>query len=180
MTAKQTLRHIIPFITFFTLLGLLGWELFYSKPHDLPSALVGEDLPAFNLPNLFPQQPAFTNQALRGNTILINVWASWCDACAIEHAMLMKISTQYHVPIYSINYKDTPKDAMRWLKENGNPYALTGQDINGDTAIDFGVYGTPETFVVNAQRKIIYRHIGAINQQAWDEILYPLIQKNNG
>lgn len=176
----QKIRHITPFVILFALLALLGWELFYSNPNELPSALIGEDVPAFNLPNLYPSAPAFTKNALTGRTVLLNVWATWCYACGIEHDMLMKIKNQYHVQIYSIDYKDNPQDAINWLEKNGNPYALTGADTKGNVAIDFGVYGTPETFVINSKGKIIYRHIGAINQKIWDETLYPLIKQNGG
>jgi cytochrome c biogenesis protein CcmG, thiol:disulfide interchange protein DsbE len=177
MLSKQTLKLAIPFIFLFILFILLGWELFYSKPSELPSALIGEDVPAFNLPNLYPSQPPLTQKTFAGKTVLLNVWATWCYACSLEHGMLMKITNEYHVPIYSIAYKDNSQDARHWLQENGNPYKRVGADMNGNVAIDFGIYGTPETFVINAKGKIIYRHIGAIDQKTWDDVLYPLIKK---
>ena len=111
---------------------------------------------------------------------LLNVWATWCYACEIEAPMLLKIKTQYHIPIYSILYKDDPKEALLSLKKNGNPYVMIGLDRKGDTAIDLGVYGTPETFVISREGKIIYRHVGIINQTVWDSVLYPLIKKYSG
>lgn len=180
MISGQKLKLTIPFILVFVLFILLAWELFYAKPSELPSALIGENVPVFKLPNLYPSQPPLTQKALAGKTVLLNVWATWCYACSLEHDMLMKIKNEYHVPIYSIDYKDNSQDALNWLEENGNPYELIGADANGNVAIDFGVYGTPETFVINANGKIIYRHIGAIDQKTWDEILYPLIKKNGG
>ena len=129
----QKAKYITPFIILFALLILLGWELFYSNPNELPSALIGEDVPAFNLPNLYPSGPALTNNALSGRTVLLNVWATWCYACGIEHEMLMKIKNQYHVLIYSIDYKDNSQKSRAGTK--GQPYALTGADIKGTLSI---------------------------------------------
>jgi cytochrome c biogenesis protein CcmG/thiol:disulfide interchange protein DsbE len=174
------IKKIIPFVTLFLLFILLGWELFYAKPSELPSALIGESVPSFDLSNIYPVQARFTNKALTGRVALLNVWATWCSACYMEHKMLMKIKNEYHVPIYSLVYKDDAQKAQDWLEQYGNPYVLIGDDEKGDTAIDFGVYGTPETFVINPQGKIVYRHIGVINQKVWDEELYPLIKKLGG
>lgn len=173
------LRKTLPFITLFTLLGLLGWELFYAKPGELPSALIGENIPTFTLPNLYANESVLQSDYLKNGVVLLNVWATWCEACRLEHNMLMQIKNQYHVRIFSINYKDKPSDAKEWLQQQGNPFVITGQDDKGDVAIDLGVYGTPETFVIN-HGKIIYRHIGLIDQQAWDQVLYPLIKKYTG
>lgn len=176
-TLIQKCKQIVPFLILFALLGLLGRELFYSNPNELPSALLGEDLPAFNLPNIFAGKDPLTPQQLKGRVSLLNVWATWCYACEAEHAMLMKITNQYRIPIYSIVYKDEAKNAIDWIVKKGNPYALIGDDKKGDVAIDLGVYGTPETFVIDKKGKIVYRHIGAIDQKTWDETLYPLIKK---
>lgn len=173
----QRLKLLIPLFILFVLLGLLWRELFYAKPNELPSALIGEPLPAFKLENLLLPNVNFTTNDLRGKVSLLNVWATWCYACSIEHPMLMKIKNQYHVPLYSINYKDDPQAARTWLTQHGNPYIQIGRDVHGDTAIDLGVYGTPETFVINQAGKIVYRHVGAITQQQWDAVLYPLIKK---
>ncbi len=177
MNPLQRIKQIVPFLVLFALLGLLGRELFYSNTNELPSALLGENLPNFTLPNLFPGQKPFTSKALTGRVLLLNVWATWCYACELEHPMLMKINDQYHIPIYSIVYKDQAKDAVEWLVNKGNPFVMSGDDKKGDVAIDLGVYGTPETFVIDKQGKIVYRHIGAIDQKTWDETLYPLIRK---
>src|SRR5579883_890561 len=174
MPLSQKLKSAIPFLILFILLLLLWRELFYSTPNELPSALIGEPVPHFQLSTLTPPMKTFTQNDLRGHVSLLNVWATWCSACGMEHPMLMKISRQYHVPIYGIAYKDDPADVKQWLEKSGNPYVLLGDDKNGDVAIDFGVYGTPETFVINAEGKIVYRYIGAIDQKAWDNTLYPL------
>ncbi len=174
------LKHIVPFLLLFSLLGFLGYELFHAKPDELPSALIGDAVPAFKLPTLESDNALFMQQQLRGRVTLLNIWATWCYACSIEHDMLMKISRDYHVPIYSILYKDERKKGQAWLRKHGNPFILTGDDSNGDVAIDFGVYGTPETYVISPAGKIVYRHIGIIDQEAWDKVLFPLIKKLRG
>ena len=177
MTPAQTLKTLIPFILLFALLGLLWRELFFAKPSEIPSPLIGEKMPAFKLPVLSTPDKTFTQKELAGHVALLNVWATWCAACVYETDMLMKINTQYHIPIYSIDYKDDPVNATRWLQKYGNPYVLTGMDRSGDAAIDLGVYGTPETFVISPAGNIVYRHVGIIDQKAWDEVLYPLIKQ---
>lgn len=173
----QKIKFIVPFFILFALLGLLWHELFYAKPNELPSALLGETIPSFKLPILSHPEKIFTQKNLIGRVSLLNIWATWCYACTIEQPILMEIKEKYHVPIYSIAYKDDAISVQKWLEKLGNPYVLTGLDKNGDVAIDLGVYGTPETFVISSKGKIIYRHVGIIDQQAWDRVLYPLIQK---
>lgn len=170
------MKKTLPFFILFALLTLLGWELFYAKPDERPSALLGKELPVFSLPNLYLSEPRLNSSALNNGFILLNVWATWCYACRQEHEMLMKIKNVYHIPIYGITYKDKADDAIQWLKQNGNPYVMVGVDFSGDAAIDLGVYGTPETFVLRNGR-IIYRHIGRLDQKDWDEKLSPLIKE---
>jgi cytochrome c biogenesis protein CcmG/thiol:disulfide interchange protein DsbE len=170
----QKLKIVITCIFLFALFGILWRGLFYAKPGELPSVLVGHNVPAFQLPDLLHPEQIFTNQQLKGKLTLVNVWASWCEACQAETDFLMQI--KHLVPIYGINYKDDPAAAREWLRQNGNPYRMIGQDRKGDVAIDLGVYGTPELFVINAQGEILYRHVGMINQQIWDTVLYPLIR----
>lgn len=174
---KMKIKFIIPFLILFTLFGLLYKELFYAKHNELPSALIGENIPDFELTDLTHPYITLTSKDLTGRVSLLNVWASWCSACSTEQEMLMKISVDYHIPIYGIDYKDDPKTAIAWLRQYGNPYELIGADRRGDVAIDLGVYGTPETFVISPSGKIIYRHVGAIDQKTWDEVLYPLVKK---
>lgn len=173
---SQRLKFIAPFFILFLLLALFWYELFYSHKNTLPSALVGQNIPAFSLPTLTPPQQ-FVPDEVKGRVVLINVFASWCNACHVEADMLMKINQEYHIPIYGIAYKDKAEDVRNWLRKYGNPFVQIGLDATGNTAIDFGVYGTPETFVINQQGKIVYRHVGAIDQAAWDNVLYPLIQR---
>lgn len=173
---KQHFKYM-PLVCLFALITLLARGLYVSHPGELPSALAGKDLPVFVLSNLIPGQASLSNQTLKGQVSLLNIWASWCHACVNEHEMLMKIKNEYHVPVYGILYKDESDIALRWLDQQGNPYELIGNDNKGDVAIDFGVYGTPETYVINAQGKIIYRHVGTLTQNVWDKIIYPLIQQ---
>jgi len=172
------IKYVLPFIFLFALFALMWYELFYTHPGELPSALIGQPLPNFSLARLDQPPLKFTQQQLaHKKVVLINFWASWCSACAAEHQMLLNISQNYHVPIYGINYKDNADDAKKWLQTHGNPYAMIGSDSSGNAGIDFGIYGTPETFVVTASRRIVYRQIGAIDQQTWDNVIYPLVQK---
>jgi cytochrome c biogenesis protein CcmG/thiol:disulfide interchange protein DsbE len=159
------------------LFSLLWVELFYFKPGEQPSALINQPVPAFELTDLLHAPQILDEKKLIGQVSLLNIWATWCDACLLEHAMLMKIKQDYHVPIYSINYKDDPQKVIAWLKAKGNPYQAIGLDQTGRAAIDFGIYGTPETFIINAQGKIVYRHIGVLNKQVWESILYPIIKR---
>jgi cytochrome c biogenesis protein CcmG/thiol:disulfide interchange protein DsbE len=123
--------------------------------------------------------PAYplTEQNLKGHVTLLNVWASWCYACELQHPMLMAIKNNYHIPIYGIAYKDEAKNIQTFLNEYGNPYTRLGNDSNGAVAMDFGVYGTPETFVIDKKGTIVYRHVGVISQQVWEEELLPLIKR---
>ncbi|HVE44246.1 MAG TPA: DsbE family thiol:disulfide interchange protein [Gammaproteobacteria bacterium] len=163
-------KLIVPFAMIIALLFLLGYALFHVHHDKLPSAFIGEAIPAFHLVAAGNQHAFLTEKTLSGKPSLVNFCASWCDACAAEQPMLMKMAKQYHVAIYAIAYKDTPAAFAQWLKTYGNPYVMAGLDTQGDVAIDWGVYGTPETFVVSAQGKIMYRHIGVIREADWDKI----------
>ncbi|HEX4044854.1 MAG TPA: DsbE family thiol:disulfide interchange protein [Gammaproteobacteria bacterium] len=175
MYAKMKL--FIPLLIFMVLLGICWRQLFYGNTQVLPSALINQTVPTFQLPTLLSEQQMLTNKDFNGRVTLLNVWASWCYACAVEMPMLMRIKEQYHIPMYSINYRDDPAQAKAWLKQYGNPYVLVGSDTQGEAAIELGVYGTPELFIIDAQGKIIYRHIGVVDQAVWDNVLYPIIKK---
>lgn len=173
----QKLKFMFPFLFLILLLIILWRELFFSKPKELSSSLIGEPIPTFSLPSLYNPNQHLTEKNMSGQLALINVWATWCYACKLELPVLLKIKNEYHIPIYGIDYKDDQQSAISFLAENGNPYTAVGMDKSGDTAIDFGVYGTPETYVVNKSGKIVYKHIGVLDQESWDKILYPLIRK---
>jgi cytochrome c biogenesis protein CcmG/thiol:disulfide interchange protein DsbE len=172
-------KLIMPFLILLLLLSVLVEQLFFGKRNELPSALIGRPVPSFVLSTLAPSDGPLSNQDFLGRAVLLNVWATWCQACAYEHPMLMKIKNEYHVPIYGLDYKDNPDDAKLWLKRNGDPYVSVGSDVKGDVAIDFGVYGTPETFIISQQGRITYRHVGVLDEKTWKEVLWPIFKKAN-
>lgn len=174
----QQIKKIIPFLFLAALLTLLWYELYPKMQNSDKSTMVGEPIPTFNLPLLTDKKHYFSSAALSGQISIINVWASWCTACKMEHQTLMKIKNQYHIPIYGILYRDERQDAVQWLNKNGNPYEMIGMDYDGDTAIDLGIYGTPESFIIDSQGKIIYHQIGIISEEKWEKIIYPLIKEH--
>jgi cytochrome c biogenesis protein CcmG, thiol:disulfide interchange protein DsbE len=171
------IKNLIPFVILFIIFALFLSQLFTPKAHELPSPLIGESIPHFSLPSLYPDTAALTPAVMKGQVALLNVFATWCHACIFEHETLMHIQSVYHIPIYAINYKDDADATKKWLQAHGNPYRLVGMDQTGDIAIDLGVYGTPETFVISREGKIVYRHVGIITQQNWEQVLYPLIKR---
>ena len=158
----------------FGILVIFFWRGLSLDPHHLPSAQLGKVLPEFSLNVLdtFASDQKFSPQTMRGKPVVLHVWASWCAACAEEQVFLLKLA-QSGVPIYGLNYKDDADEARRWLKTWGNPYLLSGRDADGHVAIDLGVYGTPETFLIDADGVIRYRHVGALNQDVWTRIVLP-------
>ena len=177
MTITKKWLAFIPFLILLLLLFILWQALFNTKPNEIASPLIGEDLPHFKLPLLFQPQKILDSKDIKGEVSLINVWASWCYACSEEAQMLTIIKEKYHVPIYGIVYKDNEADAKQWLQSYGYPYTTIADDRDGNATIELGVYGIPETFIISKEGKILYRHTGSINQKNWDEVLYPLIKK---
>ncbi len=146
---------------------------------QIPSALIDKPVPAFDLPPIQGRTDGLKTADLQGKVALVNVWASWCPPCRAEHPVLMTLARD-GVPIYGINYKDRPQDALRFLNELGNPFARIGADTDGRVSIDWGVYGYPETFVVDAQGRIRYRHVGPINPGQLDSVIRPILRKVGG
>ena len=141
-------RRWIPLIVFAVLLGFLAIGL-TLKPHELPSPLIGKPAPAFNLPTLSTPGHSMSPKDLRGQVWVLNVWASWCTACRDEHSTMIEMAKLGVVPIYGLNYKDQRADALGWLERFGNPYVASLSDSAGLVGIDYGVYGVPETFVID-------------------------------
>ena len=160
------------------LIILLSIFLFFSLNNDtskLSSPLVGKKVPEFSLPNLFGQEE-LTNLDLNSeNPILLNVWSSWCIPCRAEHDILMVLSELYEVEIFGLNYKDNNEEAKNFINDLGNPFVKIGSDNSGRTAIDLGVYGVPETYII-ANGIIIYKHIGPIHMNEMEEKILPIIQ----
>lgn len=179
------MKQIKAWMIFVLLLGLFFLISFMQLRNHHPvsqfkqDALVGDNVPPFQFINILQPdssaQNTFNNQSLMGHVSLVNFWATWCEACHAEHALLMKLHEQYHFPIYGIAYKDSEEEVKSILERDGNPYTMVGLDHDGNTAVDFGVYATPETFMVNPQGKIIYQHIGMLNEEVINNEILPLI-----
>jgi len=164
------------------LLVFVGIGIFFGigltrDPREIPSPLIGHPVPQFSLPPVQGRTPGLATANLRGEVSMVNVFASWCVACREEHPVLMEIQRGGTVPIHGLNYKDKPADAAAWLDSFGDPYTRTGADIDGRVGIDWGVYGVPETFVIDREGRIAYKHIGPVTPAAWTDKLLPLIRK---
>lgn len=170
------IKFAVPFAVIFLLIGILWTELSSTRSYAYSSGIVGDKVPTFSVPNLSGADP-ITQKNLQGRVTLLNFFASWCSACRMEHAMLMKISKEYNIPIYGIAFRDDPRDARMLLNRKGNPYTQAGYDEEGDTGVDFGIYATPETFVISPNGNILYKQVGVIDQETWDKTIYPIIKK---
>jgi cytochrome c biogenesis protein CcmG/thiol:disulfide interchange protein DsbE len=168
------MRFIWPLVAFLVLVGFLYVGLGLN-PHEVPSPLIGKPAPAFTLPQL--QEPAkqFSAQDMKGKVWLLNVWSSWCVSCREEHPVLLDLSRQNIVPIYGLDYKDKREDGLGWLERGGNPYVLSASDIEGRVGIDYGVYGVPETYVIDKQGVIQYKEIGPVTPQNLQNKILPLV-----
>jgi len=170
--------RLLPFAGFVLVLALLGFGIWWSQYHDLrevPSPLIGKAAPAFSLPTLDDPERRVTNLDLAGEPYLLNVFASWCFACREEHSILMNDGKQLGIKLVGFNYKDEPADAKRWLAQFGNPYDLIIADLPGDVAIDFGVTGAPESFLIDAQGIVRYKYISPITPEVIATQLLPRI-----
>lgn len=173
------LRFLVPLIGFAILVGLFFVGL-GKDPSKLPSPLVGKPAPSFQLAQLMDGQATFSPEQMKGQVWMMNVWASWCVSCRQEHPLFVELSRRGEVPIYGLNYKDDPNDARRWLAQLGNPYAVSVSDISGDVGIDYGVYGVPETFVIDKEGVIRHKHVGPVTREDWKNIIEPLLKQLRG
>lgn len=148
-----------------------------SDPSQLPSALIGKPVPIFDLPPVQGRALGLSSGDLLGEVSLVNVFASWCVACRAEHPLFLRLARDKTVPIHGLNYKDRPEDAARWLDSLGDPYTRTGADRDGRVAIDWGVYGVPETYVIGVDGRIAHKQIGPTTDQVLEETLLPLIER---
>jgi cytochrome c biogenesis protein CcmG/thiol:disulfide interchange protein DsbE len=169
-------KFLIP-LAVFVGLGAILWAGLSLDPRRIPSPLVDKPLPSFAVPALQEPKRIVTPESLRGRVYLLNVWASWCVACRQEHPLLMSLAQRKAVPIIGINHKDKREDALGWLAQFGNPYELSIVDADGRLGIDLGVYGVPETFVIDKTGVIRHKYIGPITEDAWTKTLLPLIQR---
>lgn len=171
----QRLKLFIPLVVFI-ILALLFWRGLSLDPNAMPSALIGKPVPNFNLPTLENTDRLVDQEIFKGKASLINVWATWCPTCYAEHGYLVKLAEQ-GIPIYGINYKDETPAAQKWLKELHNPYVLSVIDADGRLGLNLGVFGAPETYLVDSEGIIRYKHIGVVDEKVWGEVLKPLMDK---
>ena len=169
-------RYLIPLALFLTLAGFLAVGL-NLNPREVPSPLIGKPVPAFSLPTLASPDKVLAAHDLKGQVWILNVWASWCVACRQEHPVLVDFAKTSQVPLYGLNYKDKRDDALRWLQKFGDPYRQSLSDTQGLVGIDLGVYGVPETFVIDREGVIRYKHIGPVTPEALNQIIRPLLGK---
>lgn len=170
------LGRFVPLLLFLGLAVLFGIGLTLN-PREIPSPLIGKPVPEFNLPPVKGRTLGLSSADLKGEVSLVNVFASWCTACRAEHPLLMELKAKGIVPIHGLNYKDKPDDAEKWLAELGDSYTRTGADINGRVGIDWGVYGVPETFVIDRDGRIAYKQIGQLTPQILRDKIVPMINK---
>ena len=170
------MRFILPFIVF-VIVAIFLFVGLGLKPREVPSPLIGRVAPAFTLPQLHEPAKQFSPQDMKCKVWLFNVWASWCTACENEHPVFVELSRQNLVPIYGMDYKDKREDGEAWLRKHGNPYALVVSDAEGRVGIDYGVYGVPETYVIDKQGVIQHKQIGAVTQEILDEKILPMVKE---
>jgi len=170
------LRYALPAAIFAILALIFAWGL-NRDPGTLPSALIGQPVPRFSLPPVKGRELGLSSTDLMGDVTLVNVFASWCVACRLEHPLLLQLKTDGVVPVHGLDYKDAPDDAAKWLDTNGDPYTRTGVDLNGRVGIDWGIYGVPETFVITKEGRIAYRQIGPMNAEILKGAILPLIRR---
>ena len=172
----RRLGLLLPVVVFVLLAVGLGIGL-TRNPQEIPSALIGKPVPEFSLPPVKGRTLGLSSADLKGEVSLVNVFASWCTACRYEHPVFMQIKQEGVVPIHGINYKDRPDDAARWLDDLGDPYTRTGADLNGRVSIEWGVYGVPETFVIDREGRIAFKQVGPVLPEIWRDKIAPLLEE---
>ncbi len=173
---RPRLAGYIPLLVFLVMAVFLAIGL-TMNPRDIPSPLIGKEVPKFTLPPVKGGTLGLASADLHGEVSIVNVFASWCVACREEHPVLMGLRDKGIVSIHGLNYKDKPDDAQAWLNELGDPYTRIGADISGRVAIDWGVYGVPETFVIDRDGRIAYKQIGAVTPEILRDKIMPLVVK---
>ena len=169
-------RYLIPLALFVVLAGFLAVGL-RLNPREVPSPLVGQPAPTFTLPQLHEPGARLSTADMKGQVWLLNVWASWCVSCRVEHPLLVELARANVVPLIGLNYKDRNELGKAWLAQNGDPYKLSIVDADGRVGIDWGVYGVPETFVVDKSGVIRHKHIGPLTAEAVEKKILPLVRE---
>ena len=175
----KSLKFLVPLAIFIVLVGFLAVGL-TRDPREVPSPFIGKPAPAFQLTQLHEPGRDFRPTDMKGKVWLLNVWASWCVSCRVEHPLLVDMAKRNLVPIVGLNYKDGREDGKRWLEQFGNPYTLSVWDNDGRVGIDYGVYGVPETFLIDGQGVIRYKQIGPVTPEALEKKILPLIRSLQG
>lgn len=170
------IRFVLPLTIFVLMVGLLAYGL-RLDPKRVPSPLIDKPAPAFSLSMLEDPSRKLSTADFAGQVWVLNVWASWCVSCRAEHEVIKMLARQNLVTIVGLNYKDQPADASRWLDTYGNPYAVSVVDGDGRVGIDWGVYGVPETFVIGADGRIKYKHIGPVTEESLQQKVLPVIKE---
>lgn len=170
------LRYLIPLGIFLVLVAFfaIGLKL---DPREVPSPLIDKQAPAFEVVQLHEPDKLIGTEQLRGQVWLLNVWASWCVACRSEHPHLVELARQNLVPIYGLNYKDERDDALRWLQQFGDPYMASAHDLDGRVGLNYGVYGVPETFLIDKEGVIRYKHIGPVDPDVINNTIMPMVRE---
>lgn len=175
-------KFLIP-IGLFALLGVLliiaivKMQSGTYSPRHIPSPLIDKPLPAFSLSTLHDPKKVLTNDDLRGKVVLINVWASWCVSCRQEHPVLMALARQKQIPLIGLNHKDKRENALAFMQTEGNPYDVSLVDADGRVGIDWGVYGVPETFVIDREGIIRFKYAGPISTEIWEKTIWPVVKQ---
>lgn len=174
------MSRLLPLVLFLLLAALLAIGLTIAdKKTELPSPLIGKPMPEFTLPVLGQPDALLSRADLLGEPFLLNVWASWCVTCRVEHPVIEELASSGRLKVVGLNYRDEPADAQAWLQHFGNPFALILADESGRTAIDFGVYAAPESFLVDANGIIVFKHIGALTREIVEEEILTRIEPQN-
>jgi len=173
---KRRLILFIPLVVALVL-GMFLWQGLKLDPRELPSALIGKPFPEFTLSTVQDENAQMTQDALKGQVSLVNVWATWCVSCRQEHPELVRIAKETGIPIFGLNYKDTRPEAIRWLDEYLDPYQFSLFDADGRVGLDLGVYGAPETYILDKDGIIRYRFVGVIDRNIWLNELLPEVNK---
>ncbi|MBT8086525.1 MAG: DsbE family thiol:disulfide interchange protein [Gammaproteobacteria bacterium] len=168
-------RYLLPAVAVSLLIVFLVIGLTRGDPRALPSPFIGKPAPTFELPVLGVPEKTVGSEDLAGEFALVNVWATWCAGCRAEHGFLLQLAAEKELPIYGINWRDTEPEALRWIRDLGDPYIASGFDADGRVGIDWGVYGAPESFLVSPDGIVLHKHLGPLDRAAWEKDFVPLI-----
>ncbi len=170
------IRYLVPFVIFLALVLLFAKGLDPERDiNELPSPLLNKPAPQFELPSVSDPSRTVGSANFAGKPTLLNVWATWCVGCRQEHGFLMQLARSGQIPIYGLNWRDNRDEALRFLQQLGNPYVDSAYDQDGRVGIDWGVYGAPETFLIAADGTVLYKHLGPLNQDLWEQHFVPLL-----